>query len=126
MASVCVISGAVHGLEGLPIEVEVDATPGLHFFNIVGLPDKAVDESKDRIGAALRNSGFISPKQKNQRIIVNLAPADIKKEGTGYDLPIAIGYLLATKQLKFNPNSMMFIGELALDGAIRRIHGIVP
>jgi magnesium chelatase family protein len=126
MASIRVFTGATIGLEAFPVEVEVDATPGLHFFNIVGLADKTVDESKDRIGSALRNSGFISPKQKNQRIIVNLAPADIKKEGTGYDLPIAIGYLLATKQLKFNPDGMMFIGELALDGAIRRIHGIVP
>ena len=126
MASVCVISGAVHGLEGLPIEVEVDATPGLHFFNIVGLPDKAVDESKDRIGAAIRNSGFIAPKQKNQRIIVNLAPADIKKEGSGYDVPVALGYLLATKQIRFNPEKRLFVGELSLDGSLRRLNGVLP
>src|SRR3989338_4241708 len=99
MASVRVFSGATIGLEAFPIEVEVDATPGLHFFSIVGLPDKTVDESKDRIGSALRNTGFIAPKQKNQRIIVNLAPADIKKEGAGFDLPIAMGYLLVSKQL---------------------------
>src|SRR3989344_3551847 len=126
MPSIRVFSGAVIGLDGFPIEVEVDATPGLHFFNIVGLPDKAVDESKDRIGAAIRNSGFIAPKQKNQRIIVNLAPADIKKEGSGYDVPVALGYLLATKQIRFNPEKRLFVGELSLDGSLRRLNGVLP
>lgn len=126
MPSVRVFSGAVIGLDGFPIEVEVDATPGLHFFNIVGLPDKTVEESKDRIGAAIRNSGFIAPKQKNQRIIVNLAPADVKKEGSGYDLPIALGYLLATKQIKFDSKKRLFTGELSLDGSIRGIAGVLP
>ncbi len=126
MASVRVFSGSTLGLEGSPIEVEVDATPGLHFFNIVGLPDKTVDESKDRIGAAIRNSGFIAPKQKNQRIIVNLAPADIKKEGSGFDVPITLGYLLATKQIKFDAKKRLFLGELSLDGSIRKLSGILP
>src|SRR3989344_4500207 len=96
-----VYSAAVLGLDAFPVEVEVDAVPGLHYFGIVGLPDKAIEESKERIGSAMRNSGFISPKQKNRRIIVNLAPADIKKEGPAYDLPIALGYLLTTEQIKF-------------------------
>ncbi|MEK7615915.1 MAG: YifB family Mg chelatase-like AAA ATPase [Patescibacteria group bacterium] len=126
MASIRVFSAATIGLDAFSIEVEVDATPGLHFFSIVGLPDKTVEESKDRIGSALRNSGFVAPKQKNQRIIVNLAPADIKKEGAGYDLPIAMGYLLVTKQLKFDPHHRLFLGELSLDGSVRRINSILP
>ena len=126
MASVRVFSGAAIGLEALPVEVEVDSTPGLHFFSIVGLPDKTVEESKDRIGSALRNSGFVAPKQKSQRIVVNLAPADIKKEGTGYDLPIAMGYLLVTKQLAFENRKRIFFGELSLDGSIRKISGVLP
>ncbi len=126
MASIRVFSGASLGLEAFPVEVEVDATPGLHFFNIVGLPDKTVEESKDRIASAIRNTGFIAPKQKNQRIIVNLAPADIRKEGPGYDVPVALGYLLATKQIVFNPSKKVVVGELSLDGSIRRISGILP
>ena len=124
--TVRVFSGAVVGLDAFPIEVEVDATPGLHLFSIVGLPDKTVEESRDRIQAALRNSGFVAPKQKNQRIIVNLAPADVKKEGSGYDLPIAIGYLVTTKQLAAVPRSTLMVGELGLDGSVRRINGILP
>lgn len=126
MPSVRVFSGAVIGLEGLPIEVEIDTTPGLHFFSIIGLPDKTVEESKDRIASAIKNGGFIAPKQKNQRIIVNLAPADVKKEGPGYDLPIAIGYLLATKQIAFEPKKRLFLGELSLDGSVRKLQGILP
>src|SRR3989338_3309127 len=103
--TVRLFSGAGIGLDAFPVEVEVDATPGLHLFSIVGLPDKTVEESRDRIQAALRNSGFVAPKQKNQRIIVNLAPADVKKEGSGYDLVIAVGYLIVTKQLAAVPRS---------------------
>ncbi len=126
ISSFRVFSGAIIGLDAFPIEVEVDSTPGLHFFNIVGLPDKTVEESKDRIASAIRNSGFIAPNQKNRRIIVNLAPADIKKEGPAYDLPISLGYLLTTKQLTFNPEGKVFLGELSLDGSIRRINGTLP
>ena len=114
------------GLSAFPVEVEVDSTPGLHFFNIVGLPDKTVEESKDRIASAIKNSGFIAPKQKNQRIIVNLAPADIRKEGSGFDVPIALGYLLASKQILFLPQNRLFLGELALDGLLRKITGVLP
>ena len=110
----------------MPVEVEVDSTPGLRFFNVVGLPDKAVKESKDRIASAIKNSGFVAPNQKNRRIIVNLAPADIKKEGPAYDLPIALGYLLATKQLSFDADGRVFLGELSLDGSVRRVSGVLP
>lgn len=126
MSSIRVFSGAAFGLSAFPVEVEVDSTPGLHFFNIVGLPDKTVEESKDRIAAAIKNSGFIAPKQKNQRIIVNLAPADVRKEGSGFDVPIALGYLLATKQIKFATKNRLFLGELALDGLVRKITGVLP
>src|SRR3989344_1799497 len=126
MPSVKVFSAAVLGLDAFPVEVEVDSTPGLHSLNIVGLPDKSVEESKDRIGSAIKNSGFIAPNKKNQRIIVNLAPADIKKEGPAYDLPIALGYLLTTKQIKFNHKGRIFLGELSLDGSLRRINGVLP
>ncbi len=126
MHSVRVFSGAVFGLDAFPIEVEVDSTPGLHFFNIVGLPDKTVEESKDRIASAIKNSGFIAPHQKNRRVIVNLAPADIKKEGPAFDLPIALGYLLTTQQIKFKTEERIFLGELSLDGSLRRINGILP
>src|SRR3989338_9705326 len=112
MPSFKVFSAAVIGLDAFPIDVEVDSTPGLHSLNIVGLPDKSVQESKDRIESAIKNSGFIAPKKKNQRVIVNLAPADIKKEGPSYDLPIAIGYLMATKQLKPYPGKRIVSGEL--------------
>lgn len=126
MPSVRVFSGAVIGLDAFAVEVEVDSTPGLHFFNIVGLADKAVQESKDRIAAAIKNSGFIAPKQKNRRVIVNLAPADIKKEGPAYDLPIALGYLLTTKQIQFLTDDKLFLGELSLDGSLRRVNGVLP
>lgn len=118
-------SAATVGLEAQPIEVEVDLTLGLHLFNIVGLPDKAVEESKDRVSSAIKNSGLVSPSRTNQRVIVNLAPADLKKEGPSYDLAIALSYLLASRQIKFNPESKIFIGELALDGKIRSVSGIM-
>jgi magnesium chelatase family protein len=126
MPSVRIFSGATIGLDAFPIEVEVDSTPGLHSFSIVGLPDKTVEESKDRIASAIRNSGFIAPSQKNRKIVVNLAPADIKKEGPAYDLPVALGYLLATAQLKFDGKDKIFLGELSLDGSLRRINGVLP
>src|SRR3989344_9055101 len=97
----------------------------VHNYNIVGLPDTAVKESKDRISAALKTSGAASPTQRNKRITVNLAPADLKKEGPSYDLPIALSYLLASEQTKFDPKGKLFVGELALDGNIRRGNGIL-
>ncbi|MEK7575871.1 MAG: YifB family Mg chelatase-like AAA ATPase [Patescibacteria group bacterium] len=121
--SVKVYSTQVVGLKGVIIEVEVDLAPGLHSFTVVGLPDKAVEEAKDRISAAIKNSGFISPQKKNQRVTISLAPADLKKEGPVFDLAIALAYLLASKQLHFDVEGKLFLGELALDGTIRPIKG---
>ncbi len=123
--SIRIYSASIQGIDAQPIEVEVDSTPGLHVFNIVGLPDKAVEESKDRIASAIRNSGLTAPNSKNKKIIVNLAPADVKKEGPAYDLPIAVGYLLETGQLKFDPSEKMFAGELSLDGSLKHTNGIL-
>ena len=106
--------------------VEVDLSKGLHSFSVIGLASKEVDEAKDRVGAAIKNSGFTSPKQKNQKVVVALAPADMKKEGPLFDVPIALAYLLATGDIKFNPEGKLFIGELALDGSVRGVHGVLP
>src|SRR5437588_2816159 len=118
-------SCAVIGLEGALVEVEVDLANGLAAFNIVGLPDTAVNEAKDRVRAAIKNSGCLFP---FKRITVNLAPADLRKEGPAYDLPIAIGILLASEQI--NPDEQiedyLFLGELSLDGSVRHTNGILP
>lgn len=104
----------------------MDTVPaGLHQFNIVGLPDAAVKESKDRVSSAIRNSKFKPPHQCG-RITVNLAPADLKKEGPIYDLPIALGFLAATRQLKFDFAKKLFVGELSLNGQVRPVKGILP
>ncbi len=108
------------------IDIEVDISNGLHSFTIVGLPDKAVEESRDRVSAAIKNSGFKSPKQKNQKVIISLAPADLKKEGPTFDLPIALAYLLASKEMSFDPARKIFLGELSLDGEVRAMTGILP
>lgn len=121
--SVKVHSAQVVGLKGNIIDVEIDLAQGLHAFSVVGLPDKAVEESKDRISAAIKNSGFISPQKKNQRVTISLAPADLKKEGPVFDLAIALAYLLASKQVMFDHKDKLFLGELALDGTIRSIKG---
>lgn len=121
-----ILSTATIGLQSELIEIEVDAvSAGLHQFNIVGLPDAAVKESRDRVSAAIRNSRFKPPHQCG-RITVNLAPADLKKEGPVYDLPIALGFLLATKQVKFDHQNKLFLGELSLDGKIRPVKGVLP
>jgi len=120
-----VFSAAIVGLEAQIIEVEVDASYGLRHFEIVGLPDKAVEESRERVGAAIESSGFQSPHHQPIRVLVSLAPADLKKEGSIYDLPIALGYLLAAEKIKFNPENKIFLGELALDGRLRPIKGVL-
>lgn len=118
-----VLSAAVVGLTAVPIEVEVDiASQGLPNFFIVGLPDKAVDEAKERVRSALRNSGADFPAR---RITVNLAPADLPKEGPAYDLPIAVGMLIASGQLQANIADSLFAGELSLDGRVRPITGVL-
>ena len=103
-----------------------DINVGLHSFNIVGLPDKSVDESKDRVSSAIKNSGFKPPKAKNQKTVVSLSPSDLKKEGPFFDLAIALSYMLASKYLKFNPEKKIFLGELGLDGALKPIRGALP
>jgi len=121
-----ILSTANIGLKSELIEIEVDAvSAGLHQFNIVGLPDAAVKEARDRVAAAIRNSRFKPPHQCG-RITVNLAPADLKKEGPAYDLPIALGFLLATKQIKFDHAQKLFLGELSLDGIVRPVKGVLP
>ncbi len=115
----------VVGIEGEIIDVEIDLSPGLHSFSIVGLADKAVEESRDRIAAAIKNAGARAPQKKNHRITVSLAPADLKKEGPAFDFPIALAYMLASGQAKFSPDGRVFLGELALDGALRRIKGVL-
>lgn len=119
-----VLSSAVSGLDAVIITVEVDiASMGLPSFTIVGLPDKAVEESKERVRSAIKNSGFDFP---SKRITVNLAPADIPKEGPSYDLPIALGIILASAQLNGQIQDSLFIGELSLDGTLQHINGILP
>ncbi len=119
-----VMSCAIVGLEAEIIEVEVDIIRGAPAFNLVGLPDAAVRESRDRVHSAIKNSGYMFPAEK--RITVNLAPADIRKEGAAYDLPIAIGLLAATQQIWAEKlQNGMFIGELSLDGTTRHTKGIL-
>lgn len=121
-----VYSAATLGLESVSVEVEVDVLPqGLHHFTLVGLPDTAIKESRDRVSAALKNSGF-KPPHRCGRVTVNLAPADLPKNTPIYDLPMALGFLLATEQLSFDYRKKMFIGELALDGGVRRVQGVLP
>lgn len=117
-------SGAVSGLDAVPVTVEVDiAAQGLPSFTIVGLPDKAVEESKERVRAALRNSGADFPAR---RITVNLAPADLPKAGPAYDLPIAVGILVASGQVGSIGSDDIYIGELSLDGTTRHTNGVLP
>jgi magnesium chelatase family protein len=108
------------------VSVETDLSRGLHAFTLVGLPDKAVEESRDRVAAAIKHSGFDSPKSRNQKIVISLAPADLKKEGPMFDLPIALSYLLASDDIRFDPDAFLFIGELSLDGQVRPVRGILP
>jgi magnesium chelatase family protein len=107
------------------VSVEVDLSRGLHSFSVVGLPDKAVEEARDRVSAAIKNSGFPSPKSLNQKIVVSLAPAEVKKEGSGLDVAIALAYLIAAGEITFDPKSKIFLGELALDGSVGRVRGVL-
>lgn len=119
-------SAAVYGIDALPVDVEVDVLRGLPSFTLVGLTDKAIQESRERMIAALTNSGYTPPRRKT---IVSLAPASLKKEGSLYDLPITIGFLCASGQLQVDElilGHSWFVGELALNGAIRTVHGILP
>lgn len=114
---------ALCGLEGIPVEVETDINKGMVSYDLVGLPSAAVKESKDRVESAIKNSAMYFPVNK---ITINLAPADLKKEGSHYDLPLAISILKASDQLTADTEDTVFLGELALDGALRSVSGILP
>src|SRR5712671_1267434 len=122
LAKVC--SAAVNGIEAYPVEVEVNAGFGDTVIVIVGLPDAAVKESRDRVLTAIDNSGF---KFTFGRTTINLAPADVKKEGPSFDLPIAVGMLAASEQIQTDQlDSFVLVGELALTGAVRTVKGVLP
>ncbi len=123
MAFARVFSAQTHLLKGQIITVEVDTFRGLNAFSIVGLPDKAVEEAKDRVGSAIKNSGFTSPKSLNQKTIISLAPAEIRKEGPYFDLAIALGFLLCSGDIKFIPEDKIFLGELSLNGELKPVRG---
>ena len=116
-------SMGLFGMHAFKVEVECDLSAGLPAFDLVGLPDAAVKESRNRVRAALKNCGFDFPVS---RITVNLAPADTRKEGSVYDLPILMALLKAGRQINFDSNNMAFIGEVALDGLVRRVDGALP
>ena len=116
-------SGALRGIDGIPVDVEVDIGSGLPMFRIVGLPDKAVQEASERVRSAIRNAGFEFPLR---RITVNLAPADVRKEGPIYDLPIAIAILVASGQVEDHYSDVAIMGELSLEGMTRHVSGVLP
>ncbi len=122
-----VYSAQTHLLKGKIVTVEIDITKKtLHAFTLVGLPDKAVDESKDRMSSALKNSGYQSPKNQNQKVVISLSPADLKKEGPYFDLAIALAYLLSAEEIDFDPKGKIFLGELSLNGELQPIKGVLP
>ena len=119
----CVRSATLRGIEGILVDVEVLISSGLPSFSIVGMPDLAVQEARERVKAAIRASGFMMP---NEKIVINLAPGAIKKTGSGFDLPIAAGILAATKQIPFNElEKSLLIGELSLEGQVRPVAGLL-
>src|SRR5881275_2919424 len=119
-----VFTGAVVGLDGVLVEVEVDiARQGLANFQVVGLPDAAVQEARERVRAAIKNSGLVFP---YRRMVVGLAPAELRKSGPSYDLPIAVGILLASGQVTGDVSKVVFLGELSLDGTLRHLQGVLP
>ena len=118
-------SAAILGIDAYTVQVEVDTAPGEQHFIIVGLPDTAVREAGERVKAAIRNSQFKFP--FNVRLVVNLAPADIRKEGPGFDLPIALGILMATGEVeRGDAERFLAVGELSLDGSVRAVSGVLP
>ena len=119
-----ILSGTIYGIEAKKVEVEVDISLGLPAFNIVGLPEATVKESKERVRAALKNSGYEFVPRK---ITVNLAPADLRKEGSGLDLPIALGVLVAQQRIETpKAEQYLFAGELSLEGKLKPIKGTLP
>lgn len=121
-----ILSGATIGLSSRLIEVEVDLSLGFPGFEIIGLADKAIEEAKERVKLAIKNSGLEFPSRR--RLVINLAPADLKKEGPIYDLPIALGVLLAADEMAFDlfPKNCLFLGELSLNGDLKHTKGVLP
>ena len=119
-----VLSAALSGVEAALVRVEVDVAPGLPVFTTVGLPDSAVRESRERVKTAIRNAGFPFP---SDRVTVNLSPADVRKEGASFDLPIALGILAASGIVeRRHVADMVLLGELSLDGSIHPTRGVLP
>src|SRR5512136_357310 len=118
-----VMTCAIIGLDGAIVDVETDISSGLPTFIVTGLPDAAVQEARERVRAAIRNSGCVFPMK---RIIANLAPADLKKAGPAYDLPIALGILLSSEQVSADLSHAVLLGELSLDGGLRHTNGVLP
>lgn len=117
-------SMALHGLEGYLIDVQVDVSTGIPSWEVVGLPDTSVKEAKERVKTAIKNSGY---EFQSRKIVINLAPADTRKEGSIFDLPIAIGILLNLEQIQMQDLSKtVFIGELSLDGKLNKANGVLP
>ncbi|EDP75567.1 YifB family Mg chelatase-like AAA ATPase [Hydrogenivirga sp. 128-5-R1-1] len=124
MSFVKVKSGGIWGIDGYEVDVEVDISPGIPSFNIVGLPDSAIKESKERVRSAIKNVGFSFPQK---RITVNLSPSNVKKQGTLYDLPIAVGILTLSGQIDaLRVSEFIFLGEVSLDGRLNRVNGVLP
>jgi len=107
------------------VSVETDLSRGLHAFSVVGLAGKAVEEARDRLAAAIKHSGFQSPKSKNHKVVMSLAPADLKKEGPLFDVPMALSYLIAAEEIRFDTEDKLFVGELGLDGSVHRVRGVL-
>ena len=117
-------SMSLQGLEGFLVDVQVDVSAGMPNWEVVGLPDASVKESKERVRTAIKNSGFDF---QSRKIVINLAPADTRKEGSFFDLPIAIGILLDFEDIKLqNLEDTVFIGELSLNGKLNKVNGILP
>ncbi len=125
--SIARVFGAQPSVTGADIvTVETDLSRGLFAFTVVGLAGKAVDEAKDRVNSAIKNTGFDAPKSQNHKVIVSLAPADLKKEGPLFDLPMAISYLIASDTILADVSKIIFIGELGLDGTLHKVRGVLP
>ena len=125
MSFACTNSAQPHYLLGHIVQIEVDVSRGLHSFSIVGMASKEVDEAKDRVSSAIKNSGYESPKSRNEKLVIALAPAQLKKSGAYHDLAIALAYLLCVGEISFDPDKAVFIGELSLDGSIKEVAGII-
>lgn len=126
MAFSKVLTAQVSGIKGEIVCVEVDRTRGLHTFTIVGLPNKVVEESRERVTTAIKNSGFENIKTQNQKITISLYPSELKKEGPFFDLAMAIALLISNNELKTPVDGIIFVGELSLDGKVRQTRGILP